>query len=328
MAFLSDNIVFKEENLPFNVNSLDYCSELNVFAVRDTRTVYVWDPESRKITARFDVGIQGYADVVFLPGNYIAATGGHASVFTSEIRIYSLDEEDVLLVINKDDFCEIHLSPEKNLLALAMNENIMPDVKEISIDMKNKKVLSKKTIWNITDDVDDAVDGSICCSTNYNLCYINTITYNFVVCVDVKFSADGEVSLTNKQFITYCMINGEKRSFGKVYNIAHDGEHLIVETDQDIILLESAREGSRAHVIVSSGIRGVGRMKLNNENLMMVCERENVIKVYDYKRPNCLRGLCRCQINKSLKQTGTNKNASVGQLPIPQCLKNYLLYKV
>lgn len=326
MAFLLDNCVLKEK-LPFNANALDYSSELNLFAVLHYSTVFVWNPETKKTTATFDIGFEGVTDVLFLPGNYIAVPGGEGN-HGSDVSIFSLNEKDaVLSIFENDDVGQITLTPDKNLLAAGSL------VSEAQLDLKNMKVLQYKDIWDLEDDEQLPIT-TLCCSSNYTVC-CGIVDTNSFSCVDVGFSADGEVSLTNKQTITYCMINGEERRFGNVLGLAHDGEHVIVATDQDIVVLESSREGSPAHVIVSSAIPrdgpnsgfSGGRIRLNNENQLMVCDGGNVIKVYDYKRPNCLQEVCRCHINKSLKQHG-KKNANVEHLPIPQSLKDYLLYKV
>jgi hypothetical protein len=144
----------------------------------------------------------------------------------------------------------------------------------------------------------------------------------------VRFTKEGVVELINLQTITYCMINGEKRSFEKVYGLEHDGKNVLVATDKDIIVMESATEGSPGHVIVGSGFSEFeGKIKLNDENQLMVCDGCGFIKVYDYKRPNCLQGLCRYHINNSIKQNGKKKADGVDNLPIPRNLKDYLLHK-
>lgn len=339
MAFLLDNCVLKEK-LPFGAYSLDYSSELNLFAVLNEDAVYAWNPETKKSTATFDIGGEGVTDVLFLPGNYIAVPHGEGN-HGSDVSIFSLDEKDAVLRIFEDnDIGQITLTPDKNVLGVGEYPS---KVSEVQLDLKNMKVLQYKDIWAFEED--DLCMTMLCCSSNYNKQnYEKTCHYTVCCgsadvdsfsCVDVGFSADGELSLTNKQTITYCMINGEERRFGNVLDLAHDGEHVIVATDQDIVVLESATEGSPAHVIVSSAIPrespnsgfSGGRIRLNNKNQLMVCDSGDVIKVYDYKRPNCLQGLCRCQINKSLKQHG-KKNANIEHLPIPQSLKDYLLYKV
>ena len=89
------------------------------------------------------------------------------------------------------------------------------------------------------------------------------------------------------------------------------------------MLLESATEGSNAHVI-ASGVKP-SQIRINHEGQLMVCEK-NAIKLFEYKNEvKSLQRLCRHNIRETI---GTNCAERVKNLEISSLLKDYLLYKI
>ena len=336
MSFLLDNCI-SNHKLPKKAGSadaVDYSSELGLFATRNSeKGVFVWNPQNRKVVAHFrDESIQdGICEFLFLPGEFLAISEGETN-HGSDISFISLKDvaEPVAFEIDEKDLQlqypgGMALSPD-NMLLVA--EAFGPDVCKIQIDFENEKVLENQSIWTCEEAEEMGIE-NLCCSRNWNICCTN-YEGKFLSCVDVKFSSSGEVELSNKQLITHCTINGETQEFGKVVGMAHDGENILVATDSNVILLESATEGSEAHII-ASGISPNGQIRLNNKDQLMVCDGDKFIKVYDYKGPKTLQGLCRYQINNTFKLGGkrrVSKERKVNGLPIPTNLKDYLLYRI
>ena len=334
MRFLLDNCIsnYKLPKEAGSANSVDYNSELGLFATMDVEEgVFVWNPQNRKVVAHFEKDWDGICDLLFLPGEFLAISEGEGN-HGSDIRFISLKDvaEPVAFEINDRDLQlqypgGMALSPD-NMLLVA--EAYGPEVCKIQIDFDNEKVLENQSIW-MCEEAEEMGIENLCCSSNWNIC-CSSYEEEFLSCVDVKFSSSGEVELSNTKCITQCIINGETQEFGKVVGMAHDGENILVATESNVTLLESVTEGSKAHII-ASGISLNGQIRLNNKDQLMVCDDDKFIKVYDYKGPKTLQGLCRYQINNTFKLGGkrqVSKERKVNGLPIPTNLKEYLLYRI
>ena len=143
----------------------------------------------------------------------------------------------------------------------------------------------------------------------------------------VCFNSEGEVQIQGQEKITYYVLGGEEKQIEDdsdgLAGLVHDGQNLIIANGDEIVLLESATEGSTAHLI-ASGVKPSGQIRINHEGQLMVCE-EKVIKLFEYKNKlRSLQSLCRRHIRETIRTVCTEK---VNNLVIPSPLKDYLLYK-
>lgn len=300
----------------------DYSCELNLIASFGSilQIVFIWDPDTREIVKEIDLMMDFYNDVIFLAGPYIAVTC-HDPLWTG-FCVYSIDSGRRIIKVVEDecpkndyDGCnKINLSPKNEIIFSGC-------MIEYFLDLNTKKVVNKRHLHDWCSVL------TMCCSKfSYTICIAGDDPEEGFQCLNVEFSSNGKASST-VEHVTHCMIGGKKRVFeGKVTGLAHDGENIIVATQDDIIVLESANEGSIGHVIVSSGFSSHcdGQIRVNHKNQLMVSNCSNVIEVYEYKQYDTLQACCRHVINSILKQ---NKE-KINKLPLPNLVKNYLLYQM
>lgn len=125
----------------------------------------------------------------------------------------------------------------------------------------------------------------LCCSPDFN---VSTFCHNppFLSSAKLHVNSEGEVCIQEQEKITYYMLNGEDKfiEFDAELGgsgLVHDGQNLIVENQAEIVLLESTKEGSIAHLIASD-VKPSGQMRLNHKGQLTVCQKE-VIKLFQYK---------------------------------------------
>lgn len=338
MKFLSDNCIQEIIAPQGRITAFDYSSELNLIASFEhcNGICELWNPETEEMVKEIDLESECLVDVIFLQYRYVAVTieeGNHGN----GICIHSVDSGDEIMQVDthsggysgNGDFNYMVVSPDNRLLVGGLLSDFL-------LDFDNKKVVEERNIGDVSlsSDMSYLVQSLCCSKQTYNtICFTRIeeedwlLEDGFCILV-VDFSTDGKVLNTNVKEVTYCLIEGEKREIGKVSGLAHGGEYVIVATESEIILLESACEGSIGHEIVSSGIPMVdfmphGQMVVNHKNQLMVSHGGNFIRVYEYNRNDSLQSLCRLRINNLLE----GDKDKVDQLPLSQIVKNYLLYK-
>ena len=332
MKVLANNCVSKIK-VPIRVETattVDYSPVLDVYVTCNIdEGVSVWDPESRKIIARFrDVG-EGFCDTLFLPGDRVGVSsseGNHGGT----VKIYTFDKNrskpTKFKTIGKKHLKmsypgALALSPDKKLLITdAFNPG--EGVYEISMDWNDLKVLQSREIIPGDEETEYPIS-LLCCSQDFKVAtYISeeSVLSTAKVCLN----PEGKTEVVEQCDITYYMLNGEKREIGENVNgLVHDGQNLIIANEEEIVLLESMTEGSNAHLIASN-ITPSGQMRINHEGQLMVCE-ENVIKLFEYScNPRSLQALCRLKIRRTFH---ADYRERVNNLEIPVTLKDYLLYK-
>ncbi|XP_020909710.2 uncharacterized protein LOC110247591 [Exaiptasia diaphana] len=328
MKFLLDNCI-QEMKAPLGqkINQFAYSSELNLIASMEyCEDCLLWNPDNGQVVNEIELDHDCHSDIIFLPGHYIAVAFSDAPQRGSRVCIHSVDSGENILDVSAG-FCEfevVALTPDNRLL-------VGGRLTDFLIDLDNKQIVEERRI------VDSSFRSwSLCCSKqNYNTIFFTSADKNRELelgfCIlTVDFSTDGKVLNTSLEEVTYCLIEGEERDLSIITGLSHDGEHVIVATEREgIILLESACEGSVGHVIVSSGIPSdevcypLGQQMVTHQNQLMVSDGGDVIKVYNYKRYDSLQELCRLRINHFLQ----GNKEKVDKLPLPSTVKNYLLYK-
>ena len=338
MRVLADNCI-STVNIPNKLEvayGFDYNTVLNLYAsVNGDDGLAIWDPLSGKVVAEFDEFDEIFRDAVFrdtlfLPGNRVGVSsseydhGGH-------IQIYNLgkdNSEKERFVIDKDLPMTypgaLALSPQKNLL---VTEPFPPKwgVYEISMDWNELKVLKCREIIP-GDGEDDDADGLylISCSQDFQISTSqNGDLARSLLNVKVCFNTEGEIEIKQQETISHYILDGEEQQIWDLHGFVHDEQHLIIAHGDEIVLLESATDGSNAHLIASN-VEPSLQIRLNSEGQLMVCE-EKVIKLFEYKcNPRPLQDLCRCRIRNTIPIDYPHK---VDSLAIPYMLKQYLLYK-
>ena len=325
MKVLENNSVFNI-TLPAGVETAfaaDYNPVLDLYAtVNYDDGVSVWEPLSGKVVAQFEDGLgENFRDVLFLPGDHLGVSsseahhGGDIQIFTlGKDEIGSVEFDKELPIFYPGAFA---LSPEKNLL---VTDALQPDgVYEIFIDWDNLKFLKSREIWPADDEAENGTF-LLCCSQDFK---VSRFTDGPAVLstAKVRFTSEGEVQLEEQETITYYMLDGEEKQIGHgVTGLVHDGQNLIIANDDEIVLLESMTEGSKAHLIASEV---TGQIRLNHEGQLMVCEK-GVIKLFEYNcNPRSLQNICRSSIRKRIH---TGYRDAVNSLDIPSMLKDYLLF--
>ena len=256
--------------------------------------VAVWDPDSRKVIARFK-DVDEFCDTLFLPGDRLAVsssglyTGGTVDIYTFD-KTKSKPVKSTLegrrdLPMSSPG--ALALSPNKTVLLL---EAYGFGVYEVVMDWNNLKVIKSEEIdLSNTDEEIEEMMLELSCSPDFK---VATYNFNFSsghTCIrtaKVCFISDGKIKEEEHQTITYYMLDGERRDLSKDGEtmgcaLVHDGQHLIIANRDEIVLLESMTEGSNAHLIASN-ITPSGQMRINHEGQLMVCE-ETVIKLFEYK---------------------------------------------
>jgi len=217
----------------------------------------------------------------------------------------------------------IALSPRGNLLvteAFSGGEGVY----EIIVDWDNSKVLKSSEIIPGDEKAESGIT-LLCCSPDFKVAMFSDsppILSSAKVCMD----SEKEVQIQEQERITYYMLNGQENQIDEgIVGLVHDGENLII-ADNDaskIVLLESMTEGSNVH-LVTSDVKPTGKMKINHEGQLIVCEEE-VLKLFEYRcNPRPLQDLCRSHVRKTICTGYKNK---INSLEIPSVLKNFLLFK-
>lgn len=346
------NNCVSEIKIPKSVKSAfggDYNPVLDLYATynydRVDKRVSVWNPVSGEVVAQFRspqtmecFGV--FHDAVFLPGYRIALSSSEANKW-GLIQIFNLgkkvegEEQDSKLrsaefVIKGKDLPVTYpgamaLSPRGSLLVTDAFDH-RHGVYEIFIDWDNLKVLGSREIIPADQEAEDE-SGIILlwCSPDFMV-----ITYSddppILTSTKLCLNSKGEAEIQEQEKITSYMLNGVEEPIGfdgELGGLVHDGKNLVIANDGDIVLLDSIKEGSSAHLIASS-VDPSGQIRLNHEGQLIVFE-ENVIKLFDYiSSPRSLQDLCRSCIRKTIK---TSYLENVNSLGIPVMLKNFLLFK-
>ena len=339
MRVLEDNCI-STVNIPNNLEvayGFDYNTVLNLYAsVNGDDGLAIWDPLSGKVVTEFEfyesfrMRDAVFRDTLFLPGNRVGVSSSEYD-HGGYIQIYNLgkdNSEGESFVIDK--YLPITypgalaLSPQNNLL---VTEPFPPEwgVFEISMDWNDLKVLKCREIIPRNGE-DDTADGLwlISCSQDFQISTCqNGDSAKSLSNVKVCFNAEGEVEIKQQETVSHYILDGEEQEIWDLNGIVHDGQHLIIAHGDDIVLLESATDGSNAHLIASN-VEPSLQIRINSEGQLMVCE-EKVIKLFEYKcNPRPLQGLCRCKIRNTIPFDYPDK---VNSLAIPYILKQYLLYK-
>jgi len=329
MKVVANNCISKIK-IPRNVESVhgfDYNPVLDLFATfsYDYDGVSVWNPVSGEVVAEFEDLGENFRDTLFLPGDRVGISSSEPH-HGGTIEIFSLGK-------NKSDSGKLEiddlpvsypgalaLSPEKTLL---VTDPFSPGegVHEILIDWDNLKVLKSRQIILGNSDNENPIL-LLCCSRDFQVSTFVTEA-STISTAKVRYSSEGKVHIEEEETITYYMLGGEETGIGEVIGLVHDGQNLIIADGDEIVLLESMTEGSKAHLIASD-VKPSGQMRINCEGQLMVCE-EKVIKLFEYNcNPRSLQHLCRHNIRKTIC---TDYRDKVDSLEIPSILKDLLLYK-
>jgi len=331
MKVLTNNCVskIKVPKTVKKVHGFDYNPALDLFATfnYDDYDVFVWNPVSGQVVAKFkDCLGEGPRDTLFLPGDRVGVSsseahhGGSVEIYTfgkgkSKPAKFEIDKD---LPMTYPGF--LALSPKKTLLVLS---GFGEGVYEILMDWDNLKVTSSREIELGLDYESEGDFALLCCSQDFQVS--TYVTFPSVISTaKVRLHSNEEVQTEEEVTITYYMLDGVKKEIGeKVTGLVHDGQNLIIASEDEIVLLESMTEGSKAHLIASD-VKPSGQMRINREGLLMVCE-EKVIKLFEYGcNPKSLQVLCRGIIRNTIC---TDYRDKVNSLGIPSILKDFLLYK-
>ena len=243
---------------------------------------------------------------------------------------FEIDSKDLPLDLQG----AIALSPGGNIL---LSGEIYGDLFEIFIDWANSKVLkSREIVFSNEGTVvieEDVTTEVLSCSQDFGVVQCNFHQPHFesdsfyeLLAAKVNLHIEGEAQIQGHEKITYYVLNGEEKRISPhdcLGGLVHDGQNLIIANGDEIVLLESATEGSNAHVI-ASGVKP-SQIRVNYEGQLMVCEK-NTIKLFEYKNEvKSLQRLCRHNIRETI---GTNCAERVKNLEISSLLKDYLLYKI
>ncbi|XP_027039064.1 uncharacterized protein LOC113667446 [Pocillopora damicornis] len=311
-------------------DGVDYNPVLNLFVTFNYNYdgACVWDSSTGKVLARFDELGENFRDVLFLPGNHLAVSSSEAH-HGGCIKICFFEDgkpASVKFVIDSEDLPvdypgAIALSPGRNLLVSeAFNGG---DLYEVLIDWDNLKVLKSREIIPSTEEsVEDQIL-QLSCSQNFDVARFDISSDAILVAKVTEFSTEGKAQTQKQEEITYYVLDGEEKRIASndgshVPGLAHDGQNLIIATENEIVLLESATEGSNA-LLIASGVKPSGQIKINCEGQLMVCEK-NAIKLFEYKNEiRSLQSLCRHYIREAISTNFARKeNNSI----IPSSLKD------
>ena len=339
MKVIPNNCV-SEIRIPVSVETasgVDYNPVLGLYATFNYDDgVSVWNPLSGKVVAEFEDLGEDFRDTLFVPGNCLAISsceGNHGGII--EICTVGEDKSDSTeFVIDSENIPvtypgAIALSPGGNLLVTdAFNSD---GVYEIFMDWHDLKVLKSREIIPVHEEADSGIE-LLSCSRDFEVAtYVPPIgSTSILSSAKVCFNSEEEVQIQGQEKITYYVLGGEEKQIEDDSNgqwsmagLVHDGHNLIIANGDEIVLLESATEGSTAHLI-ASGVKPSGQIRINHEGQLMVCE-EKVIKLFEYKNElRSLQSLCRRHIRETIRTVCAEK---VNNLVIPSTLKDYLLYK-
>ena len=254
------------------------------------------------------------------------------SPYEGRIKIFDLGKHEpdsaefqILKDIPIDCPSALALTPEKNLLVTDQLE-FHKGVCEIFMDWDNLKVLKSREVLPGYEEFETGIR-LLSCSQDFKVS--KYIEYSSrLSTAKVCFTSQGEVQTEEQEIITYYVLNGEEKQMEHwVHGFVHNGQYLIIANEGEIVLLESMREGSKAHLIASDA-KPTGQMRLNHEGQLMVCEGE-VIKLFEYNcNPTSLQDLCRSSVRNTIHTAhDTGYHDKVNSLNIPTILKQYLLYK-
>ncbi|XP_044163082.1 uncharacterized protein [Acropora muricata] len=343
---LANNCV-SEVKIPKKIegaHTVDYNPVLGLYATanRERGRVFVWNPVTEEVVASFSTTCDGFSEAIFLPGDRVGVSASEPN-HGGDVEIHTLDgKKSRCLKIEGDQLPTtypgpIALSPRKTLL-LADAEYNCAEISEIFVDWDNLKVLKSSTINLSTskheedEEEEDEIYGTyfLCCLPDFKIVSYELGSRGLSV-AKVRAISKEEVRCEERHSITYYMLEGQKKELKgiedcSVYGVVHDGEHLIIGNEDEVVLLESMTEGTTAHLIadVKDYDFGLGGMGINEKGQLMVCN-DTVIKVFEYNcNPRTLMSLCRCNIRKN---TPNNYRSKVNTLTIPQVLKDYLLYE-
>ena len=331
MKVISNKCV-SEIKIPDNVkraNGVDYNPVLGLYATfnYDDDWASVWNPLNGKVVARFEEMGENFRDTLFLPGNRLAVISSEAN-HGGSIQLCTFGEDKSIsakLEIDSKDLPvdypgAVALSPGGNLLL--SDAFSFGDLYEIFIDWDNLKILkSRELIIPATeDDVEDVIF-LLSCSQDFEVVWY-VVPSDEVSVAKVSFNTEGELHIQDQEKITYYVLDGEENQIDPA-GLVHDGQNILIANGDEIVLLESATEGSTAHLI-ASGVKPSGQIRINHEGQLVVCE-DKVIKLFEYKNElRSLQSLCRRHIRKTICTACAEK---VNNLVIPSTLKDYLLYK-
>ena len=343
---LANNCV-SEVKIPKKIESahtVDYNPVLGLYATvnRDRGRVFVWNPVTEEVVVSFSTTSDGFSEAIFLPGDRVGVSASEPN-HGGSVKIYSIDgKKSRRLKIERDQLPTtypgpIALSPRKTLL-LADAEYNCAEISEIFVDWDNLKVLKSSTINLSTskheedEEEEDEIYGTyfLCCLPDFKIISYELGSRGLSVAT-VRAISKEEVRCEERHSITYYMLEGQKKELKgiddcSVYGVVHDGEHLIIGNEDEVVLLESMTEGSTAHLIADVEVNDFGQagVRMNEKGQLMVCN-DTVIKVFEYNcNPRTLMSLCRSNIRKN---TPNNYRRKVNTLTIPQVLKDYLLYE-
>lgn len=324
------------------VCGFDYNPALDLYATFSFEDgISVWDPSDGQVVVRFEDSDEILSFLLFLPGNRLAMSSScpnHGG--TIEICAFEEDKSmsDKFEIDSKDLPLDlpgaIALSPGGNIL---LSGEIYGDLFEIFIDWAHSKVLKSREIVFPNEGTvvieEDVTTEVLSCSQDFGVVQCNFHQPHFesdsfyeLLAAKVNLHIEGEAQIQGHEKITYYVLNGEEKRISPhdcLGGLVHDGQNLIIANGDEIVLLESATEGSNAHVI-ASGVKP-SQIRINHEGQLMVCEK-NTIKLFEYKNEvKSLQRLCRHNIRETI---GTNCAERVKNLEISSLLKDYLLYKI
>ncbi|XP_022778977.1 uncharacterized protein LOC111320582 [Stylophora pistillata] len=297
-------------------DGFDYNPVLDVFVTFDYdygMGASFWYPSTGKVLATFE-NLYNFDEVLFLRDNFLAVNWSEAH-HGSFIKIYPLDSpcpDSVLYEIDSKDLpvqepIPRALSPGGNLLVSEALDG--GGIHEIFWrESKSREIIpSTKGNHRIL---------NLCCSQNFDVAF-GLGHYGVISLKVTGFSTEGKAQIQRQEKITHYILGGEKKEAGCT-GIAHDGQNLIIAANNEIVLLESATEGSNA-LLIASGIQPIGQIRINHEGQLMVCEG-NAIKLYEYKNEvKSLLSLCRHNIRETIRTNFVGKEyISV----IPSSLEN------
>ena len=217
----------------------------------------------------------------------------------------------------------IALTPQKSLL-VAGSVQLDPHLCEIFMDWNNLKVLKMREVCVPLpgkEDEDYGGIGLLCCSPDGELIraeyeFGKYETLSSLIKAKISLSCkkvsrsckrkeqgsedededEDEENIELEQFkmqeeatISYYMLDGEENQIDNLRGFVHDGQNLIIANGDNIVLLESLTEGSKAHLIASGlkpaekKIFNVMGMNLNHKGQLMVCDDKAFIKIFEYK---------------------------------------------
>ena len=347
MKVIPNNCV-SEIKIPASIETasgVDYNPVLGLYATfnnYDDGALSVWNPLSGKVVAEFEKpsadNFPDFHDTLFVPGNRLAVSI-FAGLYCGSVQICTFGEDksdsieclidcsdDIDVDIPVDYPGAIALSPGGNLL---VTDGFNSDgVYEFFMDWQDLKVLDYREIFPAHEEAENGIK-LLSCSRDFEVAtYVPPFgSTSILLSAKVCFNSEGEVQIQGQEKITYYVLGGEEKQIeddsDDLAGLVHDGQNLIIANGDEIVLLESATEGSAAHLI-ASGVKPSGQIRINHEGQLMVCE-DKVIKLFEYKNElRSLQSLCRRHIRKTICTASAEK---VNTLVIPSSLKDYLLYK-